>query len=67
MGWTFRKSFRLFGPFRINLSRGGIGVSAGVKGARISAGPTGTRITLSKAGLQYRKQLKNKLWWEFWQ
>lgn len=40
-----RKSFNLGGGTRINLSKSGIGVSAGVKGFRVSAGPRGTRLT----------------------
>ena len=35
MGIRFRKS-KNFGPFRINLSKSGIGYSVGVKGARIT-------------------------------
>lgn len=64
MGWSFRKGFKLFGPFRVNLSKGGIGLSAGVKGARASIGPAGTRYTLGSNGIYYRKQIsKKKSWW----
>lgn len=34
MGFYIRKSFS-FGPLRINLSKSGLGVSVGVKGARV--------------------------------
>ena|SRR2546427_5338656 len=34
MGWYLRKSFKL-GPFRINLSKSGLGGSVGVRGARV--------------------------------
>lgn len=56
MGWSFRKSVKM-GPIRLNLSKSGVGISAGIKGARISAGPRGTYITLSAGGFQYRKKL----------
>src|SRR6266849_4502258 len=41
MGFYLRKAFG-FGPFRLNLSRSGLGVSFGVKGARIGVGPRGS-------------------------
>lgn len=34
MGFRFRKSVKI-GPVRLNVSKSGLGVSAGVKGARI--------------------------------
>jgi hypothetical protein len=49
MGFRFRKSIKL-GPFRLNLSKNGVGVSAGVKGARVGVGPRGVRTTLSAPG-----------------
>src|SRR5688500_15055972 len=59
MGFFFRKSIKL-GPFRINLSKSGIGVSSGFKGARISTGPRGTQVNLGRKGLYYRKQLSHR-------
>jgi Protein of unknown function (DUF4236) len=59
MGFFFRKSFK-FGPLRVNLSKSGIGVSAGVKGARISTGPRGTELNLGRKGIYYRKKLGSK-------
>jgi hypothetical protein len=56
MGWSFRKSVG-FGPFRINLSKGGVGVSGGVKGARVSVGPGGTNFYSGWGPLRYRKRL----------
>jgi hypothetical protein len=56
MAWGFRKSVG-FGPFRINLSKSGIGASVGVKGARISTGPRGTYVNLGSNGFYYRKRL----------
>jgi hypothetical protein len=34
MGWNWRKAFR-FGPFRVNLSKKGVGYSVGVRGFRV--------------------------------
>jgi len=59
MGFSFRKSFN-FGPLRLNLSKRGVGVSAGVKGARISKGPSGTYLNVGRGGLMYRKKLDEK-------
>lgn len=56
MGWGFRKSFK-FGPMRLNFSKSGIGVSAGVRGARISAGPRGTYLNVGRGGLYYRQKI----------
>lgn len=56
MGFYFRKS-KSFGPFRINLSKSGIGLSTGIKGARLSIGPKGTYINMGRNGMYYRKRL----------
>lgn len=56
MGWSYRKSFGA-GPFRVNLSKGGISYSFGVKGARVNVGPKGTYVNLSSQGITYRKKL----------
>lgn len=50
MGWQFRKSINLGKGFRLNISKSGIGVSGGVKGARVSVGPRGVRRTFSIPG-----------------
>ena len=50
MGFRFRKSIKLGGGFRLNLSKSGFGISGGVKGARIGIGPRGIRTTLSVPG-----------------
>jgi len=64
MGFRLRKSIKLFGGIKLNLSKSGVGISAGVKGARVSIGPRGTRTTLSVpgTGLSYvsQKGLKKK-------
>ncbi|WP_192822744.1 DUF4236 domain-containing protein [Rufibacter sp. LB8] len=56
MGFYFRKSAKV-GPFRLNFSKSGIGVSAGVKGARVSMGPSGTFVHLGAGGIYYKKRL----------
>ncbi len=56
MGWFFRRSAKL-GPFRLNFSKSGIGVSAGVRGARVSAGPRGTYVNLGTHGIYYRHKI----------
>lgn len=59
MGWRMRKSVKLGPGVRLNLSRSGIGVSAGVKGLRVSTGPRGSRITASipGTGISYQSRL----------
>lgn len=59
MGWGYRKSIRLGKGVRLNVSKRGIGVSAGVKGFRVGTGPSGSRIraTLPGTGLYYEKRL----------
>lgn len=50
MGLRFRKSFKA-GPFRVNISKKGVGWSAGVKGARYTKRTDGrTQKTLSIPG-----------------
>lgn len=48
--------------FRLNISKSGIGFSAGLPGARFSSGPSGRRITLGLpgTGLSYVKNLDEK-------
>lgn len=59
MGFRFGKRIRLGKYIHLNISRSGIGFSAGVPGARISMGPSGTRLTagIPGTGLSYIKQL----------
>ena len=59
MGFFFRKSVK-FGPFRINFSKSGIGLSTGVRGARISVGPRGAFVNVGAGGFYYRKKLNAK-------
>ena len=56
MGWTYRKSLSL-GPFRINISKSGIGYSVGGKGFRTGFSSRGRRYTsysVPGTGLSYR-------------
>lgn len=57
MGWYLRKSFG-FGPFRVNLSKSGLGYSFGVPGARIGANSRGTYIRMGRGGVYYQKYLQ---------
>lgn len=59
MGWSWRKSIKL-GPFNLNLSKGGVGVSTGVRGARVSVGPRGTNVSAGRGGIRYTKSLGRK-------
>lgn len=56
MGLFLRKAFSS-GPVRLNLSKGGLGLSGGVKGARLSAGPRGLHLFSGRGGLYYRKRV----------
>jgi hypothetical protein len=53
MGFYLRKSISV-GPIRFNLSKSGIGVSAGVKGLRLGAGARGNYVHMGRGGLYYR-------------
>jgi len=59
IGFSFRKSLRM-GPVRLNLSKSGLGVSAGVKGLRVSTGPRGSYLNAGRKGLYYRRKLNRK-------
>ena len=59
MGLYFRKS-KSIGPVRVNLSKSGVGVSTGVKGARLSFVPRGTYVNLGRNGIYYRKKIGGK-------
>ena len=62
MGFRFRKSFGA-GPFRVNLSKSGVGWSVGGKGARYTKKVnSGTRTTLSVpgTGLSYVSETSKK-------
>ncbi len=54
MGFYIRKAISV-GPIRFNLSKSGIGVSAGIKGLRFGSGPRGNYIHMGRGGLYYKK------------
>jgi hypothetical protein len=56
MGFYSRKSIRV-GLVRFNISKSGIGVSAGIPGFRIGSGPRGTYVHAGRGGLYYRAHL----------
>ena len=57
MGFYLRKSFSA-GPIRFNLSRSGVGLSAGVTGARLGLSSTGQVLAHGgRGGIYYRKSL----------
>jgi hypothetical protein len=56
MGLYFRKSVR-FGPFRVNFSGRGIGLSAGIPGFRLGTGPRGNYVQMGGHGVYYRTSL----------
>ena len=57
MGFFFRKSFKA-GPLRFNLSTSGLGISAGVKGARVGVNARGaTYVAGGRHGVYFRKQI----------
>lgn len=61
MGFYIRKSFKA-GPFRINLSKSGIGTSFGVKGFRFGTNAQGKDyVHAGRYGLYYRKQFSDTL------
>jgi hypothetical protein len=45
------------GPFRINFSKSGIGLSAGIPGFRIGTGPRGNYVQMGAQGIYYRAAL----------
>lgn len=59
MGFYIRKSVSV-GPFRFNLSKSGIGVSAGITGLRLGKGPRGTYVHAGRGGVYYRKTLSSE-------
>ena len=56
MGFYIRKAISV-GPLRFNLSKSGIGVSAGVKGFRVGSGPRGNYVHMGRGGLYFRQTL----------
>lgn len=57
MGWIFRKGLKL-GPIRISISKTGVGLSAGIKGARVGIDARGRKysnLSLPGTGLGHRQ------------
>jgi hypothetical protein len=60
MGWTLRKSFKLAGPVRMNLSSRGIGWSVGVRGLRVGVSGGGrTYIRGGRGIVRYERTLSS--------
>ncbi|GAA4096847.1 MULTISPECIES: DUF4236 domain-containing protein [Actinomadura] len=62
MGWGYRKSLRI-GPFRINLSRSGVGHSVGGRGVRYTRTAHGRRemtFRIPGTGLYWRRPLSRR-------
>ena len=62
MGFFFRKSIGR-GPFRVNLSKRGVGFSLGVRGFRIGRSATGrnyTRASLPGTGIGWQSSSQGK-------
>jgi hypothetical protein len=59
MPWGFRRSLRIAGPLRLNLSKSGLGLSLGVPGLHVGKGPRGAylRAGLPGTGIYYRTSL----------
>lgn len=56
MSFYLRKTVKA-GPFRVNLSRSGIGVSTGIPGLRVGAGPRGSYVRVGAHGVYYGQTL----------
>ena len=56
MPFYIRKAISV-GPLRFNISKSGIGISAGVRGLRIGSGAQGNYVHAGRAGVYYRKTL----------
>jgi tetratricopeptide (TPR) repeat protein len=61
MGFRFQRSIGLGKFLRLNISKSGLGISAGIPGLRLSTGPRGTFFTagLPGTGLSFRKKLSS--------
>lgn len=63
MGFRFRKSVKLPGGFRVNLSNSGVGYSWGTKGYRVTKTAKGTTretITVPGTGISHVRETKTK-------
>lgn len=62
MGFQFRKTIKI-GPFNINLSKSGVGVSLGAKGFRVGTQANGVKratFSIPGTGIRYVKTQSGK-------
>lgn len=61
MGWTYRKSVKIAPGVKANLSKSGVSVSVGGKGARVTRGKNGitTTVGIPGTGLYHRSYMSN--------
>jgi hypothetical protein len=62
VGWGYRKSIKV-GPFRLNLSRSGVGHSVGGRGVRYTRTAKGRKemtFRIPGTGLSYRRPLSSR-------
>jgi len=60
MAWGFRRSMKIAGPLRLNLSKSGLGLSLGVKGLHVGVSPKRgpyLRAGVPGTGIYYRTSL----------
>lgn len=60
MSFYIRKSIKA-GPFRFNLSKSGLGVSAGIPGFRVGTGPRGNYVHMGRNGIYYRASVNGQV------
>ena len=63
MGFIFRKSIKLGGGLKINLSKSGVGASWGIPGFRVTKkanGGTRTTVSIPGTGISYVKRKARK-------
>jgi hypothetical protein len=63
MPWNFRRSIR-FGPFRVNLSKSGVGYSVGARGLRVGRDARNRayeQISIPKTGIYRRSYGKARV------
>ena len=62
MALRFRRTISIFPGIRLNLGKGGVSVSAGMRGANVSLGRNGLygNVGVPGTGLSYREKLRSK-------